>query len=139
MNMQRLVQYLDVRSVRDTLTDCWNWIGSTTKGGYGTANNQGIKTTAHRLIYWVFNGDIAKGHDIHHKCENPLCVNPEHLQSILQAEHAKLSVKAQQTHCVNGHEFTEQNTYRKLSTGTRVCRMCAATRARELRKSSWKK
>lgn len=48
------------------------------------------------------------------------------------------AVNAEATHCVNGHEFTEANTYRRPDKGARCCRRCKADReaARRLERAS---
>lgn len=60
-------------------SDCWIWNKSFTKRGYGRANYKGKAIYAHRLSYLIFNGEIAKGMFVCHKCDTPLCVNPIHL------------------------------------------------------------
>lgn len=56
---------------------CWLWTGSTVGGGYGCF---GRKTTrAHRYSYTLHKGPIPPGLLIRHKCNNPPCVNPDHL------------------------------------------------------------
>lgn len=135
MNLGRVVAYFDERSKCDPKTGCWEWTGSRLRSGYGTCNVEGIKTVAHRAQFWLVFGRIERGHEIHHKCHNPACINPDHLESLSVNEHARIGQKALQTHCKHGHEFTPQNTYRKVSNGTRVCRACAANRQREMRKS----
>ncbi len=134
MNLARICEYFDRLSVIDENTGCWNWIGTKLKIGYGTCNIEGIKTTAHRAFYFLIYQYIAPGHEIHHKCNNRSCINPDHLESLSHDDHVKVSSKAMQTHCIHGHEFSPQNTYYKVSNGTRVCKTCSANRQREKRK-----
>lgn len=71
---------------------CWLWLGATQKFGYGTVNvmagTRRSNTTAHRLFYVAFVGDIPQGETVHHKCGTRACVNPDHLQAISQRENA---------------------------------------------------
>lgn len=59
---------------------CWEWMGGRTALGYGrlrVSKEYGI-IKAHRLSYFIYHGDPGNMHVLH-KCDNPSCVNPDHL------------------------------------------------------------
>jgi hypothetical protein len=129
--------------------DCWLWKGRPTMSGYGQFSIGPLKSrrtvTAHIWCYEFFNGAVPEGKQLHHNCENTLCVNPNHLEALTAREHFHRSKKIfnigawqvvrglARTHCWKGHPYSGDNLYVRPN-GTRLCRQCAREAARRYRR-----
>lgn len=65
---------------------CWIWTGGI-DAGYGLFWLSGGYVRAHRYAYELCVGPIPDGHDVHHRCQNKLCVNPQHLETLTRSAH----------------------------------------------------
>jgi len=71
-------QRIRARSTEDAC-GCWNWNSARPDGRANVFFFGGKYVSAYRASYRIFVGDIPDGMQVLHKCDNPLCVNPEHL------------------------------------------------------------
>lgn len=130
-----------VSTHRPDLGPCWLWTAADNGVGYGQLRKStGVNVYAHRLSYEMAHGPIDEGAEVDHLCRVTDCVNPAHLEAVTplenthrsRASEANRARHAARTHCVNGHEFTPENTGYKNDRGptrSRVCRACGRARA----------
>ena len=117
---------------------CIEWTGYRGNRGYGQTTFLGKSERTHRLAWILENGAIPDGLWVMHKCDNPPCLNLDHLQlgtpkdnfDDMKNKGRYVNAMLLKTHCPKGHEYTEENTYVYPSTskqaGTRQCRTCHA-------------
>lgn len=117
--------------------DCWIWQGSIGhRDGYGAVyvrrsegGNTDNSKQVHRVSYEIFRGEIPKGLVLDHLCRTRACINPVHLEPVTHRDnlHRGLTLNAlnsSKTHCINGHEFSNEQSQWYRVRGFRRCREC---------------
>lgn len=107
---------------------CWEWNRGRFPYGYGQISIMGYGRGAHRVYYQLIKGFVSDELVISHECDNPPCINPAHLKATTQWENnargsGPSAQNLRKTKCVNGHEFTSENTI--IGKRRRSCRACA--------------
>jgi hypothetical protein len=111
------------KSVPIPIAGCWVWVAGANNNGYGAMTVHGKPVGAHRASYMAFVGEIPPGLDVHHICNNRMCVNPHHLEAVTHSENIKAQKpRRRKTHCANGHELLGDTVYEW--NGIRSCRIC---------------
>lgn len=131
-----------LRIVIDAETGCWLWQGAKYPTGYGRVRVNRKTAPLHRLVYERYSGaSLQEGMQLHHLCYRPECLYPAHLVQLTRAAHSRIhwlermdrvhamgpraaaAKRLARTHCKNGHEWTQENTYTQTG-GGRGCRAC---------------
>ena len=73
----RDAQLFDRAAVLDDA--CWEWTGYRNRKGYGQIKADGRMVATHRQAFLLRRGPIPEGMHVLHRCDNPPCVNPDHL------------------------------------------------------------
>lgn len=112
----------------DATGDCWLWTGYVQHNGYGQfCVKRGNNQMAHRISAAFVGRFPTDDLQVDHRCRVRRCVNPDHLQYVTPKVNVNRGIrpKTYQTHCVNGHEFTDENTAHWPSKRGKRCRICS--------------
>ncbi len=146
MNDPALYERL-MAKVRKDASGCWLWTGPyhaekpypAHRYGYLSIWDRVAKVsrhyTTHRAMWIALHGKPAAGLCVCHRCDVPLCINPEHLflgthkENMADSRQKQRHYYASRTHCKNGHPLAGDNIY-VIGPGYRKCKTCMRVRQR---------
>lgn len=128
--------------------ECWPWLaGVNPKTGYGIfhpGRNSGLPQTINAHRFGAFMADVIEGlddpmhidHVAERGCTRRDCQNPRHFEAVTNRENLRRGrgyrlIEDRDNRCINGHEYTPENTYQPPNGGAIRCRRCASTRERK--------
>ncbi len=92
---KRLLSHCEIK-------ECWNWKGGYGKWGYGHTTIKDKTIASHRASWIAWKGKIPKGLYVLHKCDNPACINPDHLFLGTQKDNMNDMINKKRDHKARG-------------------------------------
>lgn len=86
-------------------TGCWEWQKKLNPYGYGQIKIEKSLRGAHRISFELFKGEIRENMEVMHICDNPKCINPDHL-------------------CLGTHSDNMRDCYNKGRSNIQIVRFC---------------
>ncbi len=128
-------------------TGCWLWDGPHKNDRKYTYKTYGVMSTSinhhkartmnvHRAMWFAVHGPIPRTVFVCHRCDTPLCCNPDHLWTGDGASNMADCIEknrhylVKRTHCHKGHPLSGDNLYVEKQKGYRHCRQCMKERHR---------
>lgn len=150
--MEATVKRFEDKYIPEPNSGCFLWLRYLDSEGYGGFQINGRWDKAHRAAWTIAHGDIPHGLHVLHRCDNPCCVNIDHLFLGTQTDNNRdrdakgrtnievaLAVvhrnRKLQTHCKRGHLLSGEN-LRITGQGFRECKQCKLARNRDSRGQS---
>jgi hypothetical protein len=136
MNTQTLAKMLEANSIPEPNSGCSIWLRGCANG-YPVWKWKGRQTRVSHLALSTKGIEVPDGFEGCHRCDNPLCVNADHLfvgtrKDNHQDARAKGRLKrAPKIVCKRGHPLSGDNLRVDPKSGVRICRSCTRMRIRE--------
>lgn len=131
--LSKVLEILEQKTSINSETGCWEWTGlKKSDDGYGRVTIDGELYYIHRLSAMIFHGyrPEYKNLNVLHRCNVRHCWNRDHVYVGTHEDNMQDKSKSI-THCPNGHEYNEENTYNYQKPDgrwQRMCRECRKTR-----------
>jgi hypothetical protein len=81
-------------ATKNSNTGCYEWHSYKSKKGYGVLRVEIRTWKAHRFAYTLVHGEIVKYQQVQHKCNNPPCINVQHLVLGLPSDNVKYMIRS---------------------------------------------
>lgn len=129
--MANLIQLFSNTKV-DTTTNCIEWRGTKWKG-YGRITYRGSTISTHKLSWTLLRGDIPKALRVLHSCDNPSCINVNHLWLGTDQDNASdKKLKGRGVYpgpkvkmfCKRGHNISVVGRFRMKGRNSGPCKQC---------------
>lgn len=150
---ERFVAKVNFDGPDGPLGKCWVWTANINERGYGTFTCRDRSQYAYRLAWEQCTGQRntdkplshhstvgRRGHWVlHHRCENPACVRPRHIQQTSNKANCLMgrsfaAINARKTHCNKGHPLIGDNLYPGRY---RRCKTCTRDRNNACGRRNW--
>ena len=118
-------------------TRCWQWrlADDGYYGEVGTAVDGKRTVMSAHVLAWRYCGGpkSTRKFNLHHLCNNKLCVNPAHMAMLSSAGHGAMHTVDFIMHCKAGHTMNKENTHVGPTNDRLVCLVCDRERKQRQR------